>query len=265
MSLNIDPNKALDLVDDYLSEIEELLKLSFSEGNSKKSDLDSRIEGFVRSAFESGDEKGYSSSPSIFVRSLGHVPTENEKQKDYISSLKRMRRHLITFKEEIDVSTYNISKSETDVLNTLERIFSNFHSVVRQLRIRYDDRETLDVSNEYDVQDLLHALLKLFFSDIRPEEYTPSYAGNHRRMDFLLKPEETVIEVKMTRASLKNKEASEQLNDDIATYKEHADCDTLVCFIYDPDGRINNPVGFERDLSNQSTDKLNVKVFVFPK
>jgi hypothetical protein len=49
---------------------------------------------------------------------------------------------------------------------------------------RHDGRPTLGVGDEYDVQDLLHALLRLFFDDIRPEERTPSYAGESTRMDF---------------------------------------------------------------------------------
>jgi len=59
----------------------------------------------------------------------------------------------------------------------IETICNRFHLVSRQMRARYNNRETLRVADEYDVQDLLHALLRLYFEDIRPEEYTPSYAG----------------------------------------------------------------------------------------
>lgn len=76
-----------------------------------------------------------------------------------------------------------------DVLNTLTRICDRFHSVSRQLRQRHSARPTLDISDEYDVQDFLHALLRLFFDDVRAEEWTPSYAGQSARMDFLLKNE----------------------------------------------------------------------------
>jgi hypothetical protein len=51
------------------------------------------------------------------------------------------------------------------------------HLVARQLRKRHRDRATLIIADEYDVQDLLHALLRLEFDDVRPEENTPSYAG----------------------------------------------------------------------------------------
>ncbi len=96
-------------------------------------------------------------------------------------------------------------------IEALQRIFSKFHSIVRKLRDRYDDRKTLDVSDEYDVQNLLSALLVLYFDDIRPEEWTPSYAGQSARMDFLLKKEKIVVETKMTRKGLADKEIGNQL------------------------------------------------------
>jgi len=149
-------------------------------------------------------------------------------------------------------------------LEILKRLFSKFHVVVRQLRNRYSERETLDVSDEYDVQDLLHSLLRIFFDDVRKEEWTPSYAGKSARMDFLLKERGVVIEVKMTRKGFGDKELGDQLLKDVERYKEHKDCKTLVCFIYDPDGRINNPDGLVKDLQGQSRDELDVVVFVNP-
>jgi len=43
---------------------------------------------------------------------------------------------------------------------------------------RRKDAQPLSFSSEYDVQDLLHALLRPWVADIRPEEFTPSYAGS---------------------------------------------------------------------------------------
>lgn len=155
--------------------------------------------------------------------------------------------------------------AEIDSFVTIERIFSRFHQVARQLRARYASRDTLDVGDEYDVQDLLHALLRLYFDDIRPEECTPTYAGGSSKMDFLLKDAQVVIEVKKTRERLGDREIGRQLIEDIAKYKEHHDCRTLACFVYDPEGRLGNPIGLENDLAKFSTDDVNVKVFIFPK
>ncbi len=104
------------------------------------------------------------------------------------------------------------------------------------------------INDEYDVQDILHALLKLYFDDIRPEECTPSYAGKASRMDFLLKAESIVIEVKKTHQGLSDKEIGDQLIIDVGRYKEHPDCKKLICFIYDPEGRIGNPEGIKNDF-----------------
>ena len=266
MSLKINPENALKQVNIYIDRVKELLKLNYKDGTNQKSELDSEIKGFLRIWIRKGDEKGYKSSPLNLIINTGHIVSESEKQDDYIYGLNLMKGHLISFRSEIEtIINNNIIEGNKDIFGILELIFSNFNSVARQLRQRYDNRETLIVDDEYDVQDLLHAILKVFFLDIIFEEYTPSYAGTHRRMDFLLKTEKTVIEVKKTRKTLKNKKISEELNDDIIAYKLHKDCDTLVCFIYDPDGWINNPVGFENDLTNQSTDELQIMVYIFPK
>jgi hypothetical protein len=151
-----------------------------------------------------------------------------------------------------------------DALTLVEAICGRFHVAVRQLRERHDSRPTLDVTDEYDVQDLLHALLNLFFDDVRAEEYTPSYAGKSTRMDFLLRDESIVVEAKMTRKGLGAKEVGEQLIVDIAHYKAHPSCKTLVCLVYDPDGRVANPRGLESDL-NGERDGLTVTVLVVPK
>lgn len=164
---------------------------------------------------------------------------------------------------EIGESEPLIQQHLSNPIQNIERIALRFHLVARQLRDRYSDRPTLDIADEYDVQNLLHALLRLFFDDIRTEEWTPSYAGGASRMDFFLKQEKTVIEAKKTRSGLSARELGNQLIEDIARYKAHPDCRTLCCFIYDPDGRISNPHGLEHDL-NRTEDGFTVRVIIAP-
>jgi hypothetical protein len=108
------------------------------------------------------------------------------------------------------------------------------------------------------------ALLKLPFADVRPEEWTPSYAGNASRIDFVLKPEQVAVEAKMTRNNLGQKEIINQLAIDILRYQAHHDCKTLICFVYDPNGKCNNPTALENDLT-KNHGNLNVIVIVRPK
>lgn len=137
---------------------------------------------------------------------------------------------------------------ETDRLELIISVLERFPAFCRQLKKRYNDRDTIEMNDEYDVQDLVHALLTLHFDDVRQEEASPSYAGSSSRQDFLLKKEKIVIEVKKTRKSLGAGKIGEELIIDMARYRAHPDCDTLVCFVYDPDCWVNNPKGVIADL-----------------
>jgi hypothetical protein len=133
-------------------------------------------------------------------------------------------------------------------LATEERICNRFHLVVRELSQRREGKPVMAMGDEYDVQDLFRGLLVLHFDNVKPEEYTPSYAGKASRIDFLLEQERIAIELKMTRASMSVGELSTQLIEDIARFKKHPGYETLVCFVYDPDRRVSNPRGVESEL-----------------
>lgn len=170
---------------------------------------------------------------------------------------------LESVKEDLGNGVIPTERGSGNPIDLIRVICDRFHRVARQLRARHEHRNTLDVEDEYDMQDLFHALLHVYFDDIRPEEWTPSYAGGSARMDFLLKQEQVVIELKKTRPNLKVKQLGDQLIEDIARYKAHPDCVKLLCFAYDPEGLIPNPRGIENDLA-ETTDELHVEVIIRP-
>jgi len=184
----------------------------------------------------------------------------------YRNSLLKVLGLYDSFIEEInqywDLEPENkiINSSPIDkVINIIDR----FHSIAKQLQHRHSDRTTIEIKDEYDVQDLFHALLKLHFDDIRPEEYVPSYAGADSRVDFLLKNENIIIELKMTRKGLRAKDIGEQLIVDSIRYQLHPNCESLICFVYDPEGFVQNPRGTENDLSKILND-VPISVFIRP-
>ena len=180
-----------------------------------------------------------------------------------VESLKvRIERNPDLFRN--DEGEVVVDEDEKFRFNGIDIIADRFHAVVMQLRQRYSNRPTIDVNDEYDVQDLFHGLLKLFFNDVRAEEWNPSYAGGSSRSDFLIPEVNTVIEIKKTRPSMTTKELGEQLIIDIAKYKKHPQCSRLICFVYNPDGRVNNPRGIENDLSNCDND-IDVRTIIVPK
>lgn len=192
--------------------------------------------------------------------------TDADMHKAFVRGLENAAAVLSSMIDEIQEYGDNeeTAEPEPDRLSLIEKLCLRFHAAARQLQSRHAGRATLTIEDEYDTQDLLHAILRLHFDDIREEEWTPSYAGAASRVDFLLKGERIIIEVKKTRASMTARKLGEELIIDRAKYEKHPDCKILVCFVYDPEGRIGNPVGIERDLENHE-GKLKVRVIIAPK
>jgi hypothetical protein len=146
-------------------------------------------------------------------------------------------------------------------VDRLELLLRRFHSVARQLRHRHAGRPTIAIQDEYDVQDLLHALLRSLYEDVRPEDPVPAHAGASSRVDFLLKPERTIVEAKFATANLRDRQIGEQLIIDIERYQAHPSCDRLVCFVYDPGSHIRNAAALEADLTG-TRGRVSVRVVV---
>lgn len=143
----------------------------------------------------------------------------------------------------------------TRVEDLLEVIVRGLRRAMHPLTHRRKGAIPLSFASEYDVQDLLHALLRPWIGDIRPEEFTPSYAGSSTRMDFLLPSYELVIETKIVRDRSHAKRIGDELIIDIEHYRKHPQCKTLWCVVYDPDGYITNAEGLKGDLDGSRDSK----------
>jgi hypothetical protein len=136
----------------------------------------------------------------------------------------------------------------TELVVTLCR---RFPLLIAEMQKRHNHRQVFAIADEYDLQDLLRGILSLHFDDIRPEEGNPSHGAVQSRSDLFLKPERIVIETKMTRKSLSQRELVHQLIQDKAQYQGHPGYTTLICFVYDPGHFLANPTAIEHDLSGQ--------------
>lgn len=163
-----------------------------------------------------------------------------------------------TFAEE------STSSIEQNTLDLCKQLCQRFHAIARQLRLRGEYRSTLSIEDEIDAQDLLHALLRVQFDDIGADEWIPGYANGQTRTTFLLDHNRLAVIVKKTRAGLTSKDLAEQVRIDAERYRAREQCTGLLCFIYDPEGRIGNPRGIEHDLATV-IDQFTVNVFVAPK
>ena len=171
------------------------------------------------------------------------------------SSLLEQRQLLTLAKQVLEEE---VSTLELEVVEQLGR---GFPALVDALTHRYNQRPAFDVNDEYDVQDLIGGVLRQIFEDVRPEDPSPTRGGGSSRVDFVLKRERIVVEIKMTRRGLGDRGIGNQLIQDIERYRSHPDCGALVAIVYDPDRHIRNPRGLEEDLGGDK-EGLIVRVII---
>jgi REase_DpnII-MboI len=142
----------------------------------------------------------------------------------------------------------------TQMEKLLDHIIRNFRRAERPLRNRRKGKPMFQITDEYDIQDLLHSQLRVWIRDIRAEEWSPSYAGKSSRIDFVLPEYKIAIEVKHVRSEQHSKTVGQELEIDIAHYIVHPSVDQLWIVVYDDLGHVANPRAL-RDLSGARTNK----------
>jgi len=118
MGLKIQPEKAMEKVLDFIQETDKLLQKNYSEGKEEYYGLDTRIRNFVNAAFDDAKQK-IASYSGLAIGVIGRELTPEKKQNNYLDDLKRTRRHLVAWKEEIEL---NLEASEES--NKLTKIKS---------------------------------------------------------------------------------------------------------------------------------------------
>lgn len=141
-------------------------------------------------------------------------------------------------------------------------VLRRFHFVARALAGRHDGRLPLQMTDEYDVQDLLRGILLSYFDDVVAEDPNPKFAGKSTRIDLALRTAKVFIEVKRPRKGQAEGKVGDELIADVPHYRQRGDCETLFCFVYDPDHRITNPTVFEADIEKLSSDDMVVRAVV---
>jgi len=163
-----------------------------------------------------------------------------------------------------DVQPNREGQKPSSIEKLLKVIILGLPRAMHPLIHRRKNSQVLSFNSEYDIQDLLHSQLRPWIADIRPEEFTPSYAGSNTRMDFLLPAHKLVIETKRIRDKHHASKVGDELIIDIEHYRRHPGSDHLWCVIYDPNLYISNPNGLASDLEgNRTTPDGSVQVKVY--
>ncbi len=152
-----------------------------------------------------------------------------------------------------------------DRLGLLMQILNAFPTASRMLANRGHGRPPFLVESEYDLQDLLFAIVRSVFEDACREEWTPKRAGSAKRMDIVVPAINTVIEAKFVRDARHAKSVADELRVDFECYHDHENCAQLVAICADPNRHIVDSEQFETELSGlrkKGSHEFNVTVLV---
>ncbi len=136
----------------------------------------------------------------------------------------------------------------TTGLQRIEAALDSFSDLVLALSQRRKGKATIQVEDEYDVQDILYVTLKPAFPDLEREEPTPKDLGANKRIDLVSAVYKIVIEIKIVRDQKHAQSIFDEIKVDLQSYHTHPSCKELWFFIYDPEKLIQSARQREKEF-----------------
>ena len=121
----IKPQIALQKINEYLGEIDKLLRLDYNTGKDQKQTLNHKIRSLITNAFHDSEQKlkDYDNNVNWFIAIVGEERTEQEKQNDYLSRLRDMKSLLESYKEELQMLSGGSIETETNSKTLANKVF----------------------------------------------------------------------------------------------------------------------------------------------
>jgi len=174
---------------------------------------------------------------------------------------RRFEEQILQEHFSFDMPVLPVTEERADQI--VERLLLRFHRFAKDLEHRPRGRKGIQLDDEYDVQFLINALLRMQFDNVKAEEPAPSMAGGATRTDFFLPEHGLFLEIKMTRDGMTARSLADELILDIARYRAHPECHAITFFVYDPRGLVKNAAALRTELS-EIAGELPVSVIVSP-
>lgn len=185
-------------------------------------------------------------------------------------NMMQARERTISYLENLLIGDENsLANDKTIQLVYLRRILENFPVFVESLfekspnqkaAIRKETLEQCKISNEYDVQHLLYAVIKLLFPCARME-VNQDMGVRTVRSDIWIEELSADIEVKCSRNSMTLRSLTEEIAADIVHYQG----ENIFFFIYDKNKIIENSAVFIKNYQKTFEGKRIFVVIHQPK
>ena len=121
-----------------------------------------------------------------------------------------------------------------------------------------------EITDEYDVQDLLHAILRAYLKYSVQEDPLPKVAGaKSGRADISIEELRVLIEIKFARGPEDQKRLFDEYSQDLVLYASWQPLETLIYLIYNS-ADLKNPEAFEKLSGDHEVNgrRFQVKVIL---
>jgi hypothetical protein len=121
----IKPEIALQKINEYMDEIDNLLRLDYKIGADRKQTLNHKIKSLIANTFHESEQKvkDYDSNVDWFFVVAREEETEQEKQNDYLSRLESMKSLLESYKEELQMLSGENIETESNGKTLAKKVF----------------------------------------------------------------------------------------------------------------------------------------------
>lgn len=177
----------------------------------------------------------------------------------FASNIRRQEEILLLARESDQAS------QPAKQLGHLAKHIEHLGDLISSLGRRYNNRPPFNVEDEYDLQDLLDGVLRLFDRDVEREDFAPKVSGTGSRLDWSLRTLGIAVEAKFCRRRDSQRKVRDELLADLATFRSHPKTDGFLAVVYDPNFTLENPVGFIKDLEGYGNRVLPTRVVIVPR
>ncbi len=101
----INTDQAIEVLKSFLAELDELKKLFYTEGSSKRTELEGRLLTLIRHAFDDGKDRidEYNQRGRFIPTSKGRSKTELDIQEEYLADLNIIEFEIKNYLRELEL------------------------------------------------------------------------------------------------------------------------------------------------------------------
>jgi hypothetical protein len=136
----------------------------------------------------------------------------------------------------------HVTPVDESPVERLDQLLRRLPLVARELGRR--ERAPLTIRDDRDLDDLVRALLPIYFDDVRAESRTPSYS-QHTRKAFWLPAIQAMVICELVGPGIDESELERRRAEDIEYCGSRSECTTLIWYVHDPERKLPNPERLE--------------------